>query len=455
MSRPLRVAVVGAGPAGMYAAGHLLEGPAGTYLRGRTMRLSTGPVEVDMFDRLATPWGLVRHGVAPDHPDKKQVQRVFEEIGARPGFRFFGKVTVGVDISVAELGQWYDAVIFAVGATGDDVRLGIPGEELPGSHSAREFVSWYSGHPDHRFLDVDLSQPRAVIVGNGNVALDIARVLLTPVEVLAHTDIADHALETLRDSKVREVVVLGRRGYRHAAFHAPELSELGELAGVDVVVEYGSDTVDYSDSERRSTLLRGYAERPEGTADRKLVLRFLGTPVAVQGDERVSGLRVANNRWNGGGIEPTGVEETIDAGLVLRAIGYRGTPVPGLPFDEHTGVIPNIEGRVTDSDTPIPGMYVTGWIKRGPRGIIGTNKKCARDTVRALRADHENGLLRGDTTLSAAAAARVVRERCPEVVDWRGWNRIDRHEVAAGAEWQRPRVKLTDPDAQLAIAAGR
>ncbi len=449
--KPLRVAIVGAGPAGLYAAGHLLEGPGGTYLDGRLVRMVNRPVEVDVFDRLPTHWGLVRHGVAPDHPEKKLVQTVFEQVAARRGFRFFGNVEVGRHVSAADLSRWYDAVIYANGAA-SDATLGIDGEDLPGSVAAREFVAWYNGHPDYRDLDIDLSHERAVVVGNGNVALDVARILTLPIAALERTDIADHALRTLRASRVREVVVLGRRGPAEAAFSNPELEELGRLPSVDIVVaepvvvvaepvvEEPSTTSDDPAVRRKLATLRNYARRTSN-APKRIVLRFHTSPTALLGDSRVRGVALRDNR--------TGEHSELGAGLVLRAIGYRGIGVPGLPFDEQRGIVENVDGRVTG----MVGTYVTGWIKRGPRGIIGTNKKCARDTVRALLAvaDH---LDRSDT-LDAAAVEAELRHRRPDLVTHEQWLRIDAAERAAGRPQGRPRIKFSDVEELLAAAQAR
>lgn len=465
MTRPLRVAVVGAGPAGLYAAGHLLEGPAGTYVDGGLQRLSDRPIQVDVFDRLPTQWGLVRHGVAPDHPEKKLVQSVFEATAARPGFRFFGNVDIGNHVRVQELSQWYDAVIYAIGAS-SDATMQIPGEDLPGCLAARVFVAWYNGHPDYRDVDIDLSHERVVVIGNGNVALDVARILAMPIADLERTDIAPHALEVLRASRVREVVVLGRRGYAHGAFNNPELDELGDLAGVDIVVngEPPSDhDVHLGDQDavtrRKVATLRRYAERPVAGNRRAIVLRFLTSPVQILGTDKVTGLLVSHNRLehdDSGHVHarPFGENEVIDTGLIMRAIGYAGTPLLGLPFDERSAVIPNVDGRVVDHGHPMPGAYVTGWIKRGPRGIIGTNKKCARDTVRALLADADAGVLPTDGTLEASAVERILRERRPQLIDQRGWLRIDDHERRAGRTLGRPRHKLTSVTEQLAAAEG-
>ncbi len=370
-----RIAVVGSGPAGFYAAGHLLK---------------ESNVEVDMLERLPTPHGLVRSGVAPDHPKIKTVTRVYEKTSAHPRFRFFGNVELGRDVTVDELREHYHAIIYAVGAAADRP-LGITGEELPGSWAATDFVGWYNGHPDYCDLEFDLSCERAVVIGNGNVALDVARMLTLDHAELATTDVADHALEALRSSAVREVVVLGRRGPAQAAFTNPELLELGEMQGVDVLVngdeleralavpDAGMDPT----SERNVKVLREYAQRPLGGQPRRIELRFLLSPIEFTGapDSGVAGVRTVRNELVAGAdgalrAQPTDEEELIEAGLVLRAVGYRGRPLPEVPFDEHRGIIVNEGGRVHDPDdgTQRPGEYVVGWIKRGPTGVIGTNK---------------------------------------------------------------------------------
>lgn len=391
-----------------------------------------------MVERLPTPGGLLRHGVAPDHPETKLVHSVFDAVAARPGFRFFGGVELGRHITAEQLRHWYDAVIYAVGAAGD-TRLGIPGEELPGVHSAREFVAWYNGHPDHRHHRFDLAGRRAVVIGNGNVALDIARMLTAEPDRLAATDIADHALQALRSNAIREVVVLGRRGPQHGAFNNPELAELGEL-GLDITVdgELPSPGRYAAETARKLATLSEYAYR-RSTGGPRIVLRFLTSPVEIQGAGRVEKLVVERNRVEAksGSVYPTGERSTMATHLVLRAVGYFGVPVAGLPFSPERGVVPNRDGRVE------PGTYVTGWIRRGPRGIIGINKKCARDTVRTLLADARAGALPTAGTLDAAAAERELRHLCPNVVDLAGWRRVDDHERRSGHQQRRPRVKLT------------
>jgi ferredoxin/flavodoxin---NADP+ reductase len=459
---PIRVAVVGSGPAGFYAAGHLLKD-------------STGGVEVDMLERLPTPWGLVRSGVAPDHPKIKSVSRVYEKTAEHPRFRFFGNVCVGEHVSRDELLKHYHAVVYAIGSA-IDRPLGIPGEGLAGSHAATDFVGWYNGHPDHVDLEVDLlSADRAVVIGNGNVALDVARMLVLSNTELGCTDTADHALEVLAQSHVREVVIVGRRGPAQAAFTNPELRELGELSDADVVVEQAEleQALAVADPslERNATarhnveILRDYAMREPAGKPRRVVLRFLLSPVELlgDGDGRLRAVRLVRNELTAddAGVlraTPTAEHETIEAGLLFRAIGYRGLPMPGLPFDERRGVIPNDGGRVTDPDTgtPLPGEYVVGWIKRGPTGVIGTNKKDAQQTVDAILADlaAANGRFPNEpTSPDAGEIERVLRARQPDLVPYEGWLEIDRHERARGKRSGRPRVKLTRIEEMLRIAA--
>jgi ferredoxin--NADP+ reductase len=456
---PLRVAIIGSGPSGFYAAGHLLSA------KGRPDLA----VEVDMFDRLPTPWGLVRGGVAPDHPNIKAVSRVFEKTAAKPGFRFFGNVEVGRDISHEDLVSRYHAVIYAVGAE-TDKRMGIPGEELPGSVAATQFVAWYNGHPDHHHREFDLSCRRAVVVGNGNVAMDVARMLaITPAE-LERTDVADHALEVLRDHAIEEIVVLGRRGPAQAAFTNPELLELGEMLDADVVVDPEDVALDEHSARsiesegdltarKNVEILTGYSEREPAGKRRRIILRFLVSPVAILGEERVEGVELVRNEigWDKDGVlraVATERREIIEAGIVLRSIGYRGVALPGVPFDERRGAIPHEHGRVIDPDTgtPVRGEYTVGWIKRGPSGVIGTNKKDAHDTVDSLLADLDEGALLEPSDASPEAVEALVTERRPDHVTYAGWQAIDRAERSAGEPHERPRVKLCTFEALLAAA---
>jgi ferredoxin--NADP+ reductase len=417
----MRFAVIGAGPAGFYACEKLLA--AG--------------FEVDLLDALPTPFGLVRSGVAPDHPNIKAVTRVYEKTAAKPGFRFFGGVVLGEHVSRAELLERYHGVVYAIG-TDLDRRLGIPGEDLPGSYPATRFVAWYNGHPDACDESFDLSADRAVVVGNGNVAIDVARMLLLDPDELALTDTADHAIGPLSEATVSEVVLLGRRGPEHAAFTNPELRELGEMTGVDVQVDpaelEGVEEPEDPTKRRNVEILRSYAERGPGTNGRRISLKFRRSPVEILGDERVTGIRVVRNRIEDGRAVATGEEEVIGCGLVFRSIGYTGRPVDDVPFDPDRGLIRNDGGRVCDeASVPHRGEYVVGWIKRGPSGVIGTNKKDAADTVAKIVEDAEAGLL---------DAPKADADGWEHAVTWEGWQAIDEHERAAGEPHGRPRVKL-------------
>jgi ferredoxin--NADP+ reductase len=391
-----------------------------------------------MFERLPTPWGLVRLGVAPDHPKLKTVSRAFEKIAERPGFRFLGNVEVGRDIEHADLTRLYDAVVYAVGAQ-TDRRLGIPGEDLPGSWPATEFVAWYNGHPDYPDLQFDLDVERAVVIGVGNVALDVARMLALAPEELAPTDTADAAIAAICGASIKEIVVVGRRGPAQAAFTTPELIELGELAGADVIVDpadlegvVGTDT----NSERNIEVLRGYAAREPSGKPKRVVLKFLSSPIAILGDDRVEGIELATNVLDADNrAVQTDERELLPCGIVFRSVGYRGVALPGVPFDEKSGTIPNRGGRVE------PGLYAAGWIKRGPTGVIGTNKKDATETVELLLEDAAAGRLpRSGAT--AADVDALLDERGVRRVMYTGWQAIDEYERSTGEKHGRPRVKL-------------
>ena len=441
----LRVAVVGAGPAACYATQALLE---------------RSDVEVEMFDRLPTPFGLVRAGVAPDHPGTKSVTDSFEWSFRRDAFALHLNTEIGRDLTHAELLDHHHAVVYAVGASADR-RLGIPGEDLPGSHAATEFVAWYNGHPDYADRTFDLSGDRAVIVGNGNVALDVARILTMDVDELARTDIADHALTALRNSNIREVVLLGRRGPAQAAYSNPEFVALGDLRGVDVVIDDADLDLDPVSARAveedpatalKVRLAREYAQRPLRPGHRRIVFRFFAAPHELLGDERVTGVRVARTELTGTdgavAVRPTDDFDDVAAPLVLRSIGYRGVAVPGIPFDEARGVVPHSAGRVDN------GVYVTGWIKRGPSGVIGTNKACARETVNALLADFDAGVLR-EPRGDRRALHKLLARRRPERVDLEGWRAIDAAERKAGIAQGRPRVKITDREALAELGRRR
>ena len=447
----LRVAVVGSGPAAFYAAGALLssEDPA---------------VEVDMLERLPTPWGLVRLGVAPDHPQLKSVSKAFEKIAAKPGFRFLGNVEVGRDVTQEELASLYDAVIYAVGSQ-TDRRLGIPGEDLPGSWAATELVAWYNGHPDYQHLEFDLSHQRAVVIGNGNVALDVARMLALTHEELAPTDTTDAAIEAIVSSGICEIVVLGRRGPVQASWTSTELGELGDLAGADVLVDPAELELDPASEaeletasnvvQRNVEILRAFAARTPTGRPRSVRLRFRVSPVAILGDERVEGVEVVHNTLEPdgrGSVRAVATEEreVIPCGLVFRSVGYKGMGVPGVPFDESSGTIPNDDGRVVDeSGAPIPGLYCAGWIKRGPTGVIGTNKKDATETVEHVREDAREDRL---PVRSGGKIEELLAARGAEVVMYAGWEAIDAEERSRGEPLGRPRVKLCTWDELLAAA---
>ncbi|MEU2036365.1 FAD-dependent oxidoreductase [Nocardia amamiensis] len=450
----LRVAIVGAGPAACYAADELLR---------------RADVEIEMFDRLPTPWGLVRAGVAPDHPGTKMVSNMFESAFRRETLQYYLNVEVGTHISHEELQRHHHAVIYAVGASSDR-RMDIPGEDLPGSHSATEFVAWYNGHPDYADRTFDLSGERAVIVGNGNVALDVARVLTVDPDELAKTDIADYALDALRQSNIREVVVLGRRGPLQAAYTSSEFLALAHLKGVDVVVDaadleldhVGQAIVDDPEIEPslglKYTLAKEYAAGNRAEGNKRIVFRYLGSPAALIGTDRVEAVQIVHNELvevDGKLVaRPTDRTETIDATLVLRSIGYRGEPVAGLPFDERRGVVPNENGRVIGDDgTPLPGVYVSGWIKRGPRGVIGSNRTDSEETVELLLADFTAGKL-GVPQGGRAALKTLLSERQADLVDRAGWKAIDQAEKAAGKTAGRPRVKFTTREDLLKAARG-
>lgn len=452
--RPARIAIVGAGPAGFYTAEALLK-----------QERFNGTI--DMFNHLPTPFGLVREGVAPDHQSIKAVTRVFDRIASDPRVRYFGNVTFGTDLHHLALQPLYDQIVYTVGAQADR-RMGIVGEDLAGSFPATAFVGWYNGHPEYQACDFDLRHPRVAVVGNGNVAMDVARILLRDPDELARTDIADEALARLRQSEVREVVMLGRRGPAQAAFTNAELKEFGALPGVDVVVDPADLALDEHSAEhliddkiaaKNVELLRQYAAQPRSSAGRLIQMRFLVSPVEIVGtDGRVSAIKLEKNRltmddYGGLRAKGTGTYETIEVGMVLRSVGYRSVPLPGVPFDDTTFTIPNIAGRVIhpSSGDPIPGEYVAGWAKRGPSGVIGTNKADAVSTVAAMLEDLD--VLPGiaDDQRAPDRIEALLRECKPDFVTYADWKQLDQVEVARGAERGRPRVKVTKVAEMLEI----
>lgn len=455
---PLRVAIIGAGPSAFYAAEHLLKQDG----------LS---VEVDMFDRLPTPFGLVRAGVAPDHQKIKTVTKAFAQVASDPRFRFYGYVEFGTDVTLEDLRSRYHQVLFATGAQSDK-RMGIPGEDLKGSHPATHFVAWYNGHPDFRDFQFELDAETAVIVGVGNVAIDVARILCLSEAELRATDMADHAIEALTKSRVRDVYLLGRRGPAQAAFTNPEIKELGELAEADIIVrpeEAELDEISRAEVEdggdrslqRKVELIQSYASREPAGRRKRLHLRFLVSPeeLVAGPDGAVSAVRTVRNRLvasESGAISAVATDdrETIPAGLVFRSVGYRGAPLPGVPFHERWGVILNASGRIIDPETesPIPGLYTTGWIKRGPSGVIGTNKPDSVETVTCMLEDFAAGRVLTEACASREACERFVLERKPQCLSFEDWRRIDEQEVAAGAAQGRPRVKFTSIEEMLRAA---
>ncbi len=443
--RPLAVAIVGAGPSGFYAAEALLKAP------GLTVR-------VDLFDRLPTPFGLVRGGVAPDHQKIKSVVSVYEKTAADLRLRFFGAVKLGRDLTAAELTACHDAVIYAVGCESDQ-HMGIPGEDFAGSHSATEFVGWYNGHPDHRDRRFDLGTNAVAVVGVGNVAMDVTRILARDAEDLAKTDIASYALDTLRRSQVKTVWLLGRRGPAEAAYSSAEIEEIGELSTADLVVDPAKAVVDEASQaaladpvvKKKVEYVQEHAKKGEGSKERKVRLRFRISPVEIIGENgRVSALRIEKNTLvsdGKGGVKAVGagVFETIPVGLVLRSVGYRGIPIPGVPFDEKSGHIPNIDGRVVAApgQPVLPGQYVVGWAKRGPSGLIGTNRADSVATVQSLLADFKAGALPAAADASLDATLRLLADKKVRALSFADWQKLDALEKAAGAKAGKIREKFT------------
>ena len=446
---PLRVAIVGAGPSGFYIAEHLLN-------------QKDFVVEIDMLERLPTPYGLVRGGVAPDHQKIKAVSATYDKIAANPRFRYYGYVEYGTHLSLDDLRGLYHQIVFTTGAPTDN-RMDIPGEDLAGSYPATDFVAWYNGHPDYRDLKFDFSGERVAIVGVGNVAVDVARILCRTSEELARTDIADYALQALRGSKIKEVTMLGRRGPAQAAFTNPELRELGQLPGADLIIrpeeamlddlsqaalDGGSDR----SAGRKVNMLQEFAARQPDNKARRLTIRFLVSPTALLGyaNGRLAGMRLVKNELyatDSGTLRPRATEqvEELPVDMVFRSVGYRGVPLPDVPFDERRGVIANAQGRVLQAgaDEPLTGIYASGWIKRGPTGVIGTNKSDALETVKCMVADAAGGKVLEPTGTAVEAAANLVHERQPEFFSYADWLNLNKAEVAKGKDIGAPRVKFT------------
>lgn len=455
---PLRVAIIGAGPSGFYAAEQIIRDP-------------DTDAQVDLFDRLPTPYGLVRGGVAPDHPKIKSVTRVYERTAAKEGFRFFGNVEVGRDLTIEDFERHYHAVLYAFGAEADR-ELGIRGEDLPGSYAATAFVGWYNAHPDYADRDFSLDRvKRAVVIGNGNVAMDVGRMLALDDAELRRTDIADHAIDVLDASGIEEIVVLGRRGPAQAAFTNPEIKELGELEEADVVVDPAEIELDPAsrawiesdDADKTARvnveILEQFAQRAPQGKPRRINLRFLASPVEIRGGERVESIVIGRNElvMDDGSLRArdTGRREELECQLVLRSVGYTGVPLPGVPFDEQRGTILNHEGRVLESsgDGHRTGHYTAGWIKRGPSGVIGTNKKDAQETVDHLLSDVGEGRLLEPEDPGPEAIENLLAEREADFVSFSGWQKIDQEEVTRGEPHERPRVKFVKIDEMLDVAA--
>jgi ferredoxin--NADP+ reductase len=450
--RDVRVAIVGAGPAGFFLAERLLG-------QGDPI------VGVDLYERLPAPYGLVRFGVAPDHEKIRSVTRAFDAVASRPGFRYFGNVEYGAEVTLRDLRRHYDAVCFTTGAQ-TDRRMGIPGEDLAGSYPATEFVAWYNGHPRFRSLSFDLAVERVAVVGVGNVAVDVARILCRLPDALAATDIADHALAALRASRVKEVYLLGRRGPAQAAFTTPEARELGELAGTDLIIAPGEVALDPLSgaqlersgdrtARKKVEVLQSLAGRAPTGNPRRLFLRFLVSPVELLADGRgrVRAMRLVRNRLEAaadGSLQavPTGDCEELPVQMVFRSVGYRGVPLPDLPFDETRGIVPNAGGRILAPTThdPLPGLYVAGWIKRGPSGVIGTNKPDAAETADAILEDLRSGAAPRPATEDPAAIETLLQERQPCLITFEDWKEIAALESARGEANGRPRIRLTEAE---------
>lgn len=439
---PARVAVIGAGPAGLYTVLELLN--------------SDVLVSIDVFDRLPTPYGLVRYGVAPDQVKMKSVIRVMQTPFIDSDVAFFGNVTVGTDITHEELLERYHALVYSTGSP-HDRKLGVPGEQLDGCHGAASFVNWYSGHPDVAGTEFSLKHPDVAVVGAGNVALDVTRVLAKSPTEMGETDVPDSVLRQLSDSHVRDIHVLMRRGPSQVKFTPPELRLIGELANADVLVHdpgFSAEPTDDLPEDKRARknveLLRGWAERELGNKPRRIHLRFFRSPVEITGTEQVDGVVLERNQFTAdGALAGTGERETLDVGLVLTAVGYQGTPLPGVPFDAGAGTVPHSSGRVRDGKTPLPGIYVAGWAKRGPTGVIGTNKSDGAETAHSLLEDLPH-LPQPEHPARAEVQELLVRREV-RVVDWTGWLRLDNHEANLGASQGRTRAKLADLKTMLEV----
>lgn len=454
-SRALRVAVIGSGPSGFYAVGALFK--------------SDVPVSVDLFDRLPTPFGLVRGGVAPDHQKIKNVIRVYNKTASDPRFRFFGNVMIGRDLSVKELLEHYDQVVFATGNESDRT-LGIPGEDLAGVHSATEFVGWFNGHPDFQDRSFALDRAkRVVVVGNGNVAMDVTRILAQDPDRLADTDITEKSLAMLRKSTVEEIVLLGRRGPAQAAFSPKEIKEIGELKSADLIVDPGEMGLDEVSSrwleehaapsaKKNVAYLTEKSQQPSRQAGRRILCRFLVSPLRLIGEEgRLTAVEIEHNELaadDSGTPRPraTGKTETLAADLIFKAVGYRGLPIPGVPFHERWGILPNDEGRILDAEngSPLPGLYAVGWAKRGPTGLIGTNSPDSQATVQKMLEDAAVMERPLDSEKEPKAIVERLKAKGVDFVTFEDWQRLDAEETRLGEAKGKIREKLTSLDDMMA-----
>lgn len=450
-THPLQVAIIGSGPSGFYAAEALLKS-------GKSVR-------VNMLERLPNPYGLVRSGVAPDHPKLKQAIQVFEKIAQTPGFNFIGNVTVGRDLTLEDLHRTHHALIFTCGAESDR-RLGIPGEELPGSYTATEFVGWYNGHVDYRNRVFDLSHETAVIIGQGNVAADVARILAKEVDELKDTDIAAHALECLAKSRIRNIYIVGRRGPVQAKFTSKELKEFGHLNNCVPFIdpeelalnpESEAELADINNpgSQKNLELFRQFTETSTSGKQRRCIFTFLKSPIEIRGSSKVESIVLENNRLSGAAFKQSargaGTTLEIPAGIIFRSIGYKGKPLPGLPFDTDRGVFPNTLGRITDqNDNPIPQLYTAGWIKRGPSGIIGTNRACGVETVNSLLNDIDL-LATNERKPGAEGIYPILDKKKVRHINFMNWKKIDQHEIDLGSTKGKPREKITSVTEMLNV----
>ena len=456
MNSFLKIAVIGSGPAGFYAAGELF-------------RQQSWDIKVDMFERLPTPFGLVRGGVAPDHQKIKSVTKIYSRIAENENFRFFGNVEFGRDIKQSDLLEHYDAVIYTVGSPADRA-LGIPGEDLSGSHSATEFVAWYNGHPDFREHKFDLSVKYAFVIGMGNVALDVARILAKNPEELAETDITDYALKALRKSQLEDIWLVGRRGPLQAAFSPVELREFLELPEADVVIEENAleldaesqhilETISGKDTKKNIEILKQMSAMAASGKKRKVHFLFLASPLEIYGDGKVEKIRMVRNQLvkkEDGSLRPQATDKIVeeDAGLVFRSIGYHGKPLADLPFDQKSGTIPNEFGQVKDPENGNllrNREYVAGWIKRGPSGVIGTNKQDAVETVHRMLETFLKEKIESVKNVSNPDIVSLLEKRKVEFVSFADWKLLDAHEIEAGQKQGRPRVKLTSTAEMLEI----